>query len=150
MDINPKDETSYTTLYHVALLKYVENEHCAKHRHLLVTKPKTITNDNLVSSAMASRSGQSSYDTYDLSSDDEEFLLANNVAETTPGRSDSAAYSLTPSRLVLHSAPELRQNWGQVNPNHNHYHSDVNENSSTFWLPDITDWWQEQEATHSK
>jgi len=24
------------------------------------------------------------------------------------------------------------------------------ETSSTFWLPDITDWWRQQEATHSK
>jgi len=37
MDINPKDETSYTTPYQVAFLKYVENEHCAKHRYLPVT-----------------------------------------------------------------------------------------------------------------
>jgi hypothetical protein len=27
MDINPEDETSYTTQYQEALLKYVENEH---------------------------------------------------------------------------------------------------------------------------
>jgi len=31
MDINPEDETSYTTQYQVACLKYVENEYCAKH-----------------------------------------------------------------------------------------------------------------------
>jgi hypothetical protein len=31
MDINPKDETSYTTQYQEAFLKYVENEYCAKH-----------------------------------------------------------------------------------------------------------------------
>jgi hypothetical protein len=24
------------------------------------------------------------------------------------------------------------------------------ENSSTFWIPDITDWWRQQEETHSK
>jgi hypothetical protein len=32
MDINPEDETSYTTQYQNAFLKYVENEYCAKHR----------------------------------------------------------------------------------------------------------------------
>jgi len=31
MDINPEDETSYTTQYQEACLKYVENEYCAKH-----------------------------------------------------------------------------------------------------------------------
>jgi len=31
MDINPEDETSYTTQYQEAFLKYVENEYCAKH-----------------------------------------------------------------------------------------------------------------------
>jgi hypothetical protein len=38
MDINPEDETSYTTQYQEAYLKYVENEHCAKHRRALVNK----------------------------------------------------------------------------------------------------------------
>jgi len=32
MDINPEDETSYTTQYQEAFLRYVENEYCAKHR----------------------------------------------------------------------------------------------------------------------
>ena len=32
MDINPEDETSYTTQYQEAFLKYVENEYCAKRR----------------------------------------------------------------------------------------------------------------------
>ena len=31
MHINPKDETSYTTQYQQALLKYLEDEYCAKH-----------------------------------------------------------------------------------------------------------------------
>jgi hypothetical protein len=31
MDINPEDETSYTTQYQEAFLKSVENEYCAKH-----------------------------------------------------------------------------------------------------------------------
>jgi hypothetical protein len=32
MDINPEEETSYTTQYQEAFVKYVENECCAKHR----------------------------------------------------------------------------------------------------------------------
>jgi hypothetical protein len=31
MDINPEDETSYTTQYQEAFLKYVENIYFAKH-----------------------------------------------------------------------------------------------------------------------
>jgi len=31
MDIDPEDETSYTTQYQEAFLKYVENEYCGKH-----------------------------------------------------------------------------------------------------------------------
>jgi hypothetical protein len=31
MDMNPVDETSYTTHYQEAFLKYVENEYCTKH-----------------------------------------------------------------------------------------------------------------------
>jgi hypothetical protein len=53
-------------------------------------------------------------------------------------------------RLYLNSPPDLPQNWGQINPNLNDYHSDPLEISSTFWLPDITDWWRQQEETHSK
>jgi len=80
MDSNPEDEISYTTQYQEAFLKYVENEYCAKHRRLPLTKHETILNNSLVFSAMASRSGQSSYDPYNLSSDDEEYLMPNNVA----------------------------------------------------------------------
>jgi len=36
MYINPENETSYTTQYQEAFLKYVENEYCAKHRHVPV------------------------------------------------------------------------------------------------------------------
>jgi len=150
MDINPEDETSYTTQYQEAFLKYVENEYCAKHRRLPVIKSDNTLNNNLSSFEMASRSGQSSYDPYDLSSDDEEYLMPTNVAETTPGRSDHAARLLTAARLYLNSPPELPQNWGQINPNLNDYHSDPMAISSTFRLPDITDWWRQQEETHSK
>jgi hypothetical protein len=75
MNINPEDEISYTTQYQKAFVKYVENEYCAKHRHLPVTKPENTPIKNFSSSTMASRSGQSSYDPYDLSSDDDKCLI---------------------------------------------------------------------------
>ena len=149
MNINPEDETSYTTQDQEAFVKYVENEYCMKHRRLPVTKPENTPNNTFSSFAMASRSCQSSYDPYDLASDDDEYLRPNNVAEMKPGRSDRAARLLTAARLYLNSPPELPQNMGQINPNLNDYHTDPMEISSTFWLPDITDWWQQQEETHS-
>jgi len=90
MNINSEDETSYITQYQEAFVKYVENEYCAKHQHLPVTKPESILNNNLVSSAIASTSGQSSCDPYDLSSNDKEYIMPNNVAKTTPGWRDRA------------------------------------------------------------
>jgi hypothetical protein len=56
MDIIPEDETSYTTQYQEAFLKYVENEYCAKHRHVPVNKFETVQNSNFVPSATASGS----------------------------------------------------------------------------------------------
>jgi hypothetical protein len=75
--------------------------------------------------------------------------MPNNVAETTPGRSNCVARLLTAARLYLNSPPELPHNWGQINLNLNNYHSDPLVISSTFWLPDFTDWWRQQEKTHS-
>ena len=123
-DIKPEDETSYTTQYTEALLMYVENKYCAKHKCLPVTKPKNIPNNNLMFSTMPSRSAQSCYDQYDLCSDDEEYLMPNNVAETTPRWSDRAAHLLSATRLYLNSPPGLPQNWGQIHPDLDDYHSD--------------------------
>jgi len=85
-----------------------------------------------------------------LSSDDDEYLTPKNVAEMTPGCSNRVARLLTAARLYLNSPPEAPKKWGQINPNRNDYHSDLIEIISTFWLPDITDWWHQQEETHSK
>jgi hypothetical protein len=76
--------------------------------------------------------------------------MPTNVAETTPGQSDRAARLLTAAKLSLYSPPELPQNSGQMNPNFNDYLSDAMEISSKFWLPDITNWWQQQVEAHSK
>jgi hypothetical protein len=52
---------------------------------LPAAKPENIPNNNFVSSAMASWSGQSSYDWYDLSSNNEEYLKPNNLSEMISG-----------------------------------------------------------------
>jgi len=150
MDIHPEDETSYTTQYQDAFLKYVENEYCAKHRRVPVNKLETVPSSNLVPSGTASGSYRLSFDPYDSSSDDEKYLTPNNVAETTPGWNDRGARLLNAVRLYLNSPAEAPNNWGQINPNLNDYHSDPMEISSTFWIPDITYWWRQQEKTHSK
>jgi hypothetical protein len=141
IDINPEDETSYTTQYHEAPLKYVENEYCTKQRCVLVDKLETVPSSNLIPPSTAPGSYQPSFDAYDLSSDDEEYLRPNTVPETTLEQSDRAARLLTAARLYFNSPPEARKNWVQINPNLNDYHSDPMENSNTFWIPDITDWW---------
>jgi hypothetical protein len=84
-----------------------------------------------------------------LSSDDEEYLTPNNVAETTPGQSDCPARLVTATKLYLNSPSEAPKNWGQINANLNDYHSDPIEFSSTLWIPDITDRWRQQEETQS-
>jgi len=150
LDRNPEDKTSHTTQYQEAFLRYVENEYCAKHWRVPVNKFQTIPSSNPVPSATASGSYQSSFDSYDSSSDGEEYLKPNNVAETTPWRSDGAARLLTAARIYLNPPPEAKLNCGQILPNLNDYNSDPIEISSTFWIPDITSWCRQQEETHSK
>jgi len=149
MDCNFEDETSYTTQQQEVFLKYVENESCAKHRDVPVNKPECVPSRNLVLSAMASWSCQASFDPYNLSSDDEEYSTPNNVAEMTPGWSNHAACLSTAARLYFNSQPEATKNWGQINPNLNDYYSNPMVISCTIWIPDITDWWRQQEETHS-
>ena len=91
MEINSNDEIFFTSQYEDAFLKYVENEYCAKYQCLPVNKFESLPRSNLIPSAVVSRSGQSSFDSYDLSRDDEEYLMPSKFAETTPGRSDRAA-----------------------------------------------------------
>jgi len=150
MDINPEDETSHTPRYPEAFLAYVENDYCAKHRYLPDKKLKSLLSSKLVPSATASGSCHSSFDPYDSSNDDQAYLMPNNVAEMTPGQSDCAAHLSTAASLYLNSPPEAPKNWGQINPNPYDYHSDPMEISSTFLLPDITNWWRQQEETRSK
>jgi len=97
-----------------------------------VNKFETVQSGNLVPSATASEPYQSSFDPYDWSGDDEEYLTPNNVVEKTPGHSDCASHLLTAARLYSNSPPEAPNNWGQFNPNLNDYHSHQMEISSTF------------------
>jgi len=52
---------------------------------LSVTKHEKLQSNDFIHSATPSLSGQSSFDPYDLSSGDEEYLTPENLAETTPG-----------------------------------------------------------------
>jgi len=150
IDINSDDETSYAIQSQEAFLKYVENEYCAKYWCLPVTKHKSVPSNNLCASPMASRSVQTSDKQYDLTSDNEGYLMPNNVTETMPRRSNCAAHLPTAERLYLNSPSQWPQNWWQIDPNHNDYHSDPTQSNSTYCIPDITDWWHQQEKIHSK
>jgi len=85
MDMNPEDETSYTTQYQEPFLKYVENKFCPKQRCVPVNKLEILPSSKIISSRTTSGSFQPSFNAYDLSSDDEKYLTPNNVAEMTPG-----------------------------------------------------------------
>jgi len=150
MNIYPGDATSSTTQYAEAFAKYVENKYCANHRRVPVKKHKNVPNSNVIHSATCSGSSQSSFDPYDSSSDDEEYITLNNAAETTPRWSDCTAPLLFATRLYLNSPPKALKNWGQINANLNDCHCDPMEMSSRFWLPDKPDWWRWHEETHSK
>jgi len=128
----------------------VENEYCAQHQCVPVNKHNSLLSSNLIPSATASGSCQSSFDPFDLFSNDKEYFIPNNAAETTTGLSAHAAHQLTTDRLYLNSPPESQKDWGQINPHLNESHSDPMEMSSSYWLPDITDWWHQQEEMHSK
>jgi len=150
MDINPEDEISYTTQYQEALIKYVEDEYLATHRHVPVMKHESIPSSNFIPSATVLGSSQSSFDPNDLSCNDDKYLTPNNVAESTPGWSYRAARLMTAAGLYLISLREAPWQMGQVHQNLNDYDSDPMEVSSTFWLLDITNWWLQQDETHPK
>jgi hypothetical protein len=149
MDHNPDDEDLYTTQYHKVFLKYLVYEYCGKHQRLSVNKPERDAMKNHFATIF-SGSGQSSFDPSDLSSDGDEYFPPKTVSGMTPGRSDRAPHLLTASRLYLNSPPQAPKNCRQFNRNCNDYHFNPIEISSTFWLPDITDWWHQQQETHSK
>jgi hypothetical protein len=77
-------------------------------------------------------------------------MTPNNVAKTTPGRNDHAGRLFTAARLYLNSLSQAPNNLVRIYSNLNNSHSDPMEIRSKFWIPDITDWWRQQEETHSK
>jgi hypothetical protein len=148
MYINAVDKRFYTTQYQEAFVKYVQNEYCAKHWHVPVNKLEHLQSSNIIPYPKASGFCESSIDPYDLSSDDKECLTPNNVAEMTLGQRNCAAHLLTAGKLNLNSPPNPPKIWAQLYLNVNVYRCNQMENSSTFWIPDITDWWGQQEAMH--
>jgi len=60
--INPEDETSYTTQYQEAFLKYVENKYCAKERPVPVNKHESLPSSNVIPTPKAAGSYQLSID----------------------------------------------------------------------------------------
>jgi hypothetical protein len=145
MHINPEDMTSYTTQYKVAFLIYMDNEYCAKLRRRPVIKHECLSRSNLVPRATASGACQSSLDPYNLSCDNEQYVMLNNVAKTIPRQRDRAPCLLTAARLHLNLPPDAPTNWGPIIPNLNNYRFDQMEISSIFLILGIPDWWHQQE-----
>jgi len=75
-----------------------------------INEPDSVPSSNLVPSAMASGFCQLSFDPYEVTSDDEEYLMPINVAETTPGLSNHIARLLITVRLYSNSTPEAPRN----------------------------------------
>jgi len=149
MDITLEDNTSYTTKYQEVFPQYLGNEFCAKHRCVPLVTPEWVRYNNLFLIAIASSSGQSSFEPCHLSSVDEEYWTGENVAGTTPGRSDRSALLLTTARLHLNLTPQSPKNWGQVNLNLNDYESNSMVMSTTLLVRVITDWLHQQDEPQS-
>jgi len=128
----------------------MENEYCAKRGRMAAITLNNIPPGNIFPSAKDVWFGQSLFDPFVWYSDDDEYLPPKSMAESTPKWCDCAAPLLRATRLYFNAPPEAPKNWGQINPNLNDYHSNPMEISSTFWLPDITDWWCQQLKKHSK
>jgi len=70
LETNPENETSYSTQHLKVFGKYMENGYCAKYEHFPVIESKCVPGNIHFSCVIGSRCGQSSYDPYDLSSND--------------------------------------------------------------------------------
>jgi len=84
MDTAPENEITDIIQNQEEIPKYVDNEYFGKHQCVHITKPISVLSRNAVSFAMVLRSGQLSYDPYDMSHTDEEFLMPNNGCKMTP------------------------------------------------------------------
>jgi len=56
IDIDPEDETSYTTQYQESFVKYVESEYPANHQCVRINEHETVPSSNPVPSATSSGS----------------------------------------------------------------------------------------------
>jgi len=97
-----------------------------------VIQPKYIPHSILFLSGKASGFSNSSVGPYNLSTNNEEYLTLNNMAEMGSRWSDRTARLLTATSHYLISLPEWPKNWGQVNPYVDDYHSNLMEISSAF------------------
>jgi hypothetical protein len=103
-----------------------------------VNEFESFLDSNRVPSSTLSGAWQSTFDPHELSRNEEECVTPNNVAETTPGpRNFAAPWMATPSDS-LNSPPAAPKSWGQINSNLNKYYSNQMDNSSTFWILEIT------------
>jgi len=150
MENNTGDETSYTTQYQETFPKYVENKYSAKHWRISVIEHEQVLHSIVFPAAKASEFGPSSFDLDDLSSNHEEYLMPESMAEMTPRQYNRATCVVTATPLCFNSPPESPKNRGQVNSNLNHYHSDPMEINSAFRVPDITNWWCQEDESPSK
>jgi len=130
IDIIPEEETFYTEKHLEAIPKHVKNEYCAWYWRFPVIKPKSVPNNNQFSSTLACRSGEPSYDVYDLCSGNEEYIMPNNVAETMPGRSNSIVHWSIAAVLWMNLTPQSPKHGGQRNSTRNDYLSGWIEFSS--------------------
>lgn len=69
MDINSHKNAFYNAQYQEAILKYVANKYCAKHRCLPIIEPRCVPNNTLFTSTIVSGSSQSSFHPYHFFSD---------------------------------------------------------------------------------
>jgi len=74
-----------------------------------IINPEQVLGSHHFPSAKASGFGQSSFDPYDLSSNDKEYLTTKCRVETTPGRRDCAAPPFTAPMLYLISPPKAQK-----------------------------------------
>jgi len=126
------------------------NEQCGKHRCFHISKPRCVLSNDLSPSTTASESVQLSVDPYELTINDEDYLMPNDMADMTPRRNHSAAQVLPTARLFMNSPPALPKGLGQVNLGLIDYCSDPVVISNTWWILDITDRWYQPEKTHWK
>jgi len=71
------------------------------------------------------------------------YLLCSTIFKTN-------VFSLSAARLHFISPPKSPQNRGQATPNLHDYHSNPTMTGNTCWVPDITNWPFQHNATHRR